>query len=214
MLIAPQAIHFVLRGDTRLDLTQILIRAESGDDDARADLIQASYQELHRIASAKMAEERQNHTLTSTALVHEVSLRLLTESQLPAGGRGQFYAYAAKAMRHYLIDHARSKGRQKRGGGRSRLSIDEAVLASREQRDDFLALNEALDELAQIAPRKARLVELRYFGGLSNLELADALQISPATVKRDWTVAKAWLLNELRESDPTVHSAERPNDGS
>lgn len=185
-----------------MDLTQILHQAESGSASARADLVQAAYGELCRIASAKMADERQNHTLTATALVNEVSMQLLTESQLPVTTRGQFFAYAAKAMRHYLIDHARMKGRQKRGGDRRKLEFDEAIMACQQQRDDFLALNEALDELAHVDPRKAQLVEMRYFGGMSNQEIARVLEISLATVKRDWTVARAWLLSELRDGEP------------
>lgn len=199
-----------------MDLTQILLQAESGSQSARAELIQAAYGELCRIASAKMANERQNHTLTSTALVNEVSMKLLTESQLPVANRGQFFAYAARAMRHYLIDHARTKGRQKRGGNRNRLGFDEAIVASQEQRDDFLALNEALDELAQIDPRKAQLVEMRYFGGMSNQEIASTLEISLATVKRDWTVARTWLQSELSDGETADGSEthQEPSNGS
>jgi RNA polymerase sigma factor (TIGR02999 family) len=180
-----------------LDVTQILQQAEAGDADARARLIQAAYEDLRQMAAARMTDERQNHTLTSTALVHEVSMKMLTESQLPVANRGQFFSYASKAMRHFLIDYARTRGRQKRGGDRNRFSFDEALVASHEQRDDLLALNDALEELAEIDPRKAQLVEMRYFGGLSNQDIAEALNISLATVKRDWTVAKAWLLKEL-----------------
>lgn len=183
-----------------MDVSQILLQAESGSSSARADLIQATYDELRRIAALKMADERQNHTLTSTALVHEVSMKLLTESQLPVSSRGQFFAYVATAMRHYLIDHARSRGRQKRGGNRQRFEFDDAMTACREQSDDLLALNDALESLAGIDPRKAQLVEMRYFGGLSSQETADALDISLATVKRDWIVARTWLLAELTEN--------------
>ncbi|MCH5375745.1 MAG: ECF-type sigma factor, partial [Planctomycetes bacterium] len=178
-------------------MTQILQQAEAGDADARARLIQAAYDDLRQMASARMTDERQNHTLTSTALVHEVSMKLLTDSQLPVANRGQFFSYASKAMRHFLIDYARTRGRQKRGGNRNKLSFDEALVASLEQRDELLALNDALEELAEIDPRKAQLVEMKYFGGLSNQDIAESLDISLATVKRDWTVAKAWLLKEL-----------------
>lgn len=146
-----------------------------------------------------MSDQRQDHTLTATALVHEVSLKLLDESQMPTTSRGQFLAYASKAMRNYLIDHARTKGRQKRGGNRERYSFEEAMQASNERRDDFLMLNDALEVLAQIEPRKSQVVEMRYFGGLSNQEIADSLQTSLATVKRDWTVAKTWLQKTLKE---------------
>lgn len=192
---------FLCAQDAALNITQLLQRADDGDPDARAQAVAAAYDRLRELATAKMAAERQNHTLTSTALVHEVSLKLLDESQLPMASRGQFLAYASKAMRNLLIDHARTKGRQKRGGGRERYSFDEAMQACSEQRDDFLALNEALTELAEIEPRKAHVVEMRYFGGLSNQEIAEALDTSLATVKRDWTVAKTWLQKTLREGD-------------
>ena len=183
-----------------MDFTQILHSAESGDASARAKLIQAAYDDLRQMAAGKMADQRQNHTLTSTALVHEVSMKMLAESQLPATSRQQFFAYASTAMRNLLIDHARTKGRQKRGGDRKQMSFEDAITASAEQRDDLLALDDALQALAELDPRKAQLVEMRYFGGLSNAEIAEALEISLATVKRDWTVAKAWLLKELRET--------------
>lgn len=182
-----------------MDLTELLKRANDGDQKARGDAIAATYERLRELAIARMSDERQNHTLTSTALVHEVSMKLLNESQVPMASRGQFLAYAAKAMRNYLIDHARTKGRQKRGGDRRRYSFEEALLASDQQRDEFLALNDALKVLAEIEPRKAQVVEMRYFGGLSNQEIADTLQTSLATVKRDWTVAKTWLQKTLTE---------------
>lgn len=189
-----------------MDITQILQQAESGDPSARADLIRAAYDDLRKLAAAKMADEKMNHTLTSTALVHEVSLKMLNDSQLPLTNRNQFFAYASKAMRHFLIDHARTKGRQKRGGDRNKFSFEEAMIACQEQRDDILALNDALEALAEVDPRKAQLVEMRYFGGMSNQEIADALNISLATIKRDWLVAKTWLLNELRKADSGENS--------
>ena len=184
-----------------MDLTQLLGQAENGDAKARANIIQAAYDDLRRLATAKMADERQNHTLTSTALVHEVAMKLLDDDDVPLASRGKFFAYASKAMRNLLIDHARTKGRQKRGGNRQRLAFDEAMTASTEQRDDFLALNAALDTLAELEPRKAQVVEMRYFGGLSNEEVASALNVSLATVKRDWAVAKTWLKCELSVAD-------------
>ncbi len=180
-----------------MDLTLELQRAERGDREARAKIIQAAYEDLRKLAAAKMSDQRLDHTLTSTALVHEVSIKILDDSQVPVANRGQFFAYASKAMRNVLIDHARTRGRQKRGGDRSRFTFDEAVIACREQRDDLLALNDALESLAEIDPRKAQVVEMRYFGGMSNQEIAEALETSLATVKRDWTVAKTWLMREL-----------------
>ena len=184
-----------------LNFTVLLQRARDGDKEARGAAISAAYDRLRELAGAKMLRERQDHTLTATALVHEVSVKLLNESQVPTASRGQFLAYASKAMRSYLIDHARTKGRQKRGGSREKYSFDEAMTASDERRDEFLALNDALEALAEMEPRKAQVVEMRYFGGLSNQEIADELQTSLATVKRDWTVAKTWLQKTLAETD-------------
>lgn len=180
-----------------MNLTEILQTAEAGDSDARAALVQAAYEDLRRIAAAKMAAERQDHTLSATALVHEVSMRILSDANVPAESRGQFFAYASRAMRNYLIDHARTRGRQKRGGDRKKVLIEEATIASAHQSEDLLALNEALDQLTELEPRKAQVVEMRYFGGLSLQEVADALDVSIATVKRDWDVAKMWLMGQL-----------------
>jgi RNA polymerase sigma-70 factor (ECF subfamily) len=180
-----------------VDLTQIIVAANTGDAAARANLVQAAYDDLRKLAAARMSGERLDHTLTSTALVNEVSLQMLNDSCMPAENRGQFFGYVATAMRNLLIDHARKRGRQKRGGGRQRFEFEEAVVASNEQSEDLLALNEALQKLADIDRRKSQVVEMRYFGGMTNDEVADALGISKASVKRDWTFAKGWLLNEL-----------------
>lgn len=177
-----------------MDLTLILQRAENGDNDARADAIQAAYKELRSLAASQMNRERLDHTLSSTALVHEVAIKLLDDDNVPTRNRGSFFAYAARAMRNYLIDYARTRGRQKRGGDCEVLSLDQALVASQEQSEELLALNEALDRLAEIDSRKAQVVEMRYFGGLSNKEIAEALNISVASVKRDWNVAKAWFI--------------------
>ncbi|MEM6692328.1 MAG: ECF-type sigma factor, partial [Planctomycetota bacterium] len=149
------------------------------------------------IAASTLAAERQDHTLTATALVHEVSIRLLDDSNTLPTDRAAFLGLAAKAMRNYLVDHARTKGRQKRGGDRTKLSLEEAFVAADEQSDDLLSLHDALSELAETEPRKAHVVELRYFGGLSNQETAETLGVSLATVKRDWEIARTWLLSRL-----------------
>ena len=180
-----------------MDITKILKSAKLGDQDARASLVQAAYEELRRLAGVQMRKERQDHTLTATALVNEVSLRMLNEADVPIDNRNQFFGYAARAMRNLLIDHARTKGRQKRGGNQKKVEFQEAVVACQEQRDDLLALNDALESLSELEPRQAQVVELRYFGGLSNQEVADSLGISLATVKRDWHVAKSWLACEI-----------------
>ena len=185
--------------DPSQEITQILQSIEAGDPDARAELIMAAYEDLRRLASGKMASERQNHTLTATALVNEVSAKFLGERTVPSENRGQFFAYAAKAMRNLLIDHARAKGRLIRGGDRDRVPLDEAEGIDQKQRDDLLALNDTLTAFAKVDPRKAQVVEMKYFGRMTNDEVADALEISLATVKRDWDVAKAWLYAELRD---------------
>ena len=180
-----------------MNVSQLLERAGNGDSDARRDLIQATYGQLRDLAAARMRAERADHTLTATALVHEVSLQLLETSGLTAATQPQFLALAAKAMRNLLIDHARGRGRQKRGGGLRKLSLDREVSLGDRPSEELLDLHEALDRFSEIDERKSQVVELRYFGGLSIEETAAALSVSPATVKRDWEVAKAWLLREL-----------------
>ena len=186
-----------------MELSDILRTANHGDEKARGQLIQSAYEELRKLANQKMQSQEQNHTLTATALVNEASIKLLDASHVPFENRKQFFAYASTAMRRLLIDHARGKGRQRRGGDKKKFSFDEALVACQEQRDDILALNEALDHLAELKPRCAQVVEMRYFGGMSNQEVADSLGVSLATVKRDWEVAKCWLLCELSNDEST-----------
>lgn len=179
------------------EITQILQIIEAGDPDARAKLIEAAYDDLRNLASRRMARERQDHTLTATALVHEVSIKLLGEGAVPEKTE-QFFAYAARAMRHLLIDHARTKGRLIRGGDRNRVPLeDNNANDSPSEHESLLELNEALDELANVDQRKAQIVELKYFGRMTNQEIADALGISITTVKREWEVARGWLFREL-----------------
>ncbi len=186
-----------------MDLSQLLQQAKLGDQSARADLVRVAYEDLRRIARGQMRDQSPNHTLTSTALVHEVSARLLEQSHVPQGSRGEFLAYAATAMRRVLIDHARAKGSHKRGGRRQKLQLDEALSAAEEQSAELLELDEALQALQEIDPRRSQVVEMRYFAGMSIEEIAEALVISPATVKRDWTVAKLWLARELNAGAPS-----------
>ncbi|HBE71111.1 MAG TPA: RNA polymerase subunit sigma-70 [Planctomycetaceae bacterium] len=184
-----------------MDITQILKSAADGDPDAKASVIEAAYDRLRRMAARQMSQERQDHTLTATALVHEVSAKFLADQRALPTDRAAFLGFAATAMRNLLVDHARTKGRQKRGGDRKKLAFEEAFVAAQEQSEDFLALNQAIQDLADAEPRKAKVVELRYFGGLSNQQVADALSISLATVKRDWEVARTWLMHELRTTE-------------
>ena len=161
----------------------------------------AIYDELRGLARACFRRERPGNTLQATALVNEVCLRLLAAGGLPGKNRSQFLAFVAKAMRHILLDHARERNRLKRGGGLKRVALDAALVVEEEPSLDLLALDEALERLAVVDARKAEVVELRYFGGMSVEEVAEHLHVSPTTVKRDWEVARTWLQEELKKGD-------------
>ena len=184
------------------DVTRLLLEARSGADEAQNHLFTVVYGELRALARARLQHERADHTLSTTALVHEAYLRIVDATQLEWSDRTHFYAVAAQAMRRILVDWARARSRAKRGGGAAAASLDvlaeAGIEAVAEQRvDAFLALDEALDHLARLDPRKARVVECRYFAGLTIEETADALDLSPTTVKADWTLARAWLHRAL-----------------
>jgi RNA polymerase sigma-70 factor (ECF subfamily) len=175
-----------------------LLRAWSkGDQGALDELVPLVEAELRRLARIYMARERRGHTLQATALVNEAFLRLAGARRLRWDDRAHFLGIAARLMRQVLVDHARSRGYQKRGAGAQRVSLDEALLASPGPSLDVVALDRALDALAAVDERKSRVVELRFFGGLSVEETADLLHLSNDTIKRDWRLAKLWLLREL-----------------
>ncbi|MFN0105030.1 MAG: sigma-70 family RNA polymerase sigma factor [Bryobacteraceae bacterium] len=181
-------------------VTEILTAASRGDSSAREELVPLLYAELRRLARQRLVHERPNHTLQPTALVHEAYVRLIDQSRIEWQNRSQFFAVAAETMRRVLVDYARRRQAHKRGGAAMQVSLEEAEAHG--QRDEgqaasVLALEAALTELARIDPRKGRLVELRFFGGLSIEEAAKALGVSPGTVMRDWTIAKAFLKKEL-----------------
>jgi RNA polymerase sigma-70 factor, ECF subfamily len=178
-------------------ITQLLVDWGNGDQAALERLMPLVYGELRRLAHQYMRGERPGHTLQTTALVNEAYIRLTGYRRVRWQERAQFFALAAQLMRRILIEHARSRDRQKRGGGTVRVMLDEAEVLSPERSRELLALDEALTELAKIDQRKARVVELRFFGGLDNKEIAEVLRISPNTVTRDWQVAEAWLRREL-----------------
>jgi RNA polymerase sigma factor (TIGR02999 family) len=163
-------------------------------------LLPIVYQELRRLAASYLRRERPGQTLQPTALVHEAYLRLLKDKPDRWKNRAHFCAIAAHSMRQILIERARARGAQKRGGAQPRVTLDEALVAGGNRGIDLVALDEALERLAAIDPEQARLVELRFFGGLTVEETAEAMDISPATVKRHWTVARAWLARELEGS--------------
>jgi RNA polymerase sigma factor (TIGR02999 family) len=178
-------------------VTSLLARIGRGDEHAFDDLFPLVYAELRRIAAREMRRERPGRTLQATALVHEAYLRLVKDATLSAANRGQFLGIAAHAMREILIERARARVAQKRGGGAARVTLDDALSSTPGLSIDVLALDEALHRLARLDARHARVVELRYFGGLSVDDTAAAMDLSPATVKRAWTLARAWLYREL-----------------
>ena len=179
------------------EVTNLLIELKNGNRDAESRLMPLVYGELRRLAGLYMRGERPGHTLQATALVHEAYLRLVGYEDVDWQNRAHFFGVAANLMRRILVDHARAKQAKKRGGGDQKVSLDQAVLVRPEAPEQFLALDEALERLAKRDPRQARIVELRYFGGLSEEETAEVLQISVRTVKRDWSVARAWLYQQL-----------------
>jgi RNA polymerase sigma factor (TIGR02999 family) len=176
------------------DVTRMLSQIEQGDPAAAEQLLPLIYDELRKLAAAKLAQEKQGQTLQATALVHEAYLRLVGgKASADWNGRGHFFAAAAEAMRRILIENARRKSRVKHGGGLARVELNEADVVSHLEPDELLALDEAMSRLAVEDAAKAKLVELRYFAGLSNEEAAEFLGISTATAKRHWRYAKAWL---------------------
>ena len=178
------------------DITRLLAEWSDGDEAARAKLVDLVYAELHRLARSYMRRERPGHMLQTTALIHEAYLRL--EGQhVRWQTRAHFFAVAAQVMRHILVDHARSRQRAKRGDGARELSLSDVVVISDARGEELLAVNEALNSLTSVDPRKGRVFELRYFGGMSVDETAEALKVSPATVARDWRMARAWLRREI-----------------
>ena len=183
------------------DLTALLLAWGDGDETALARLVPIVHDELHRIAGACMAGEKGNHTLQATALVNEAYLRLIQIQRINWQNRAHFLAMAARLMRRILVDFARSKQYLKRGGGAVNVSLAPDVALSAEPGRDLVALDDALEALAKIDARKSRVIEMRFFGGLSVTETAEALRVSPETVMRDWKLAKAWLLQQLRSTD-------------
>ena len=181
-------------------VTQLLANWSHGDRAALEKLTPLVYEELRRLAHRYMEGQRPNHTLQTTALVNEAYLRLADQRKPNFTNRSHFFAVAAKAMRQILVDHAKASQRQKRGAGASKLELNEAAMISPEQPRAILDLNDALERLAILDSRKAQVVELRYFGGLKEDEIADVLKISTVTVRRDWVFARAWLYSELHHA--------------
>jgi RNA polymerase sigma factor (TIGR02999 family) len=183
--------------DASQDVTVLLQAWGQGDETALKQLTPLVYAELRRLARHYMARERASPTLETGALLNEAFLRLVSWKEARFQNRAHFYGLAAQLMRRVLVDHARSRGYRKRGGGARPVSLDEAIVVSPERSPDIVALDEALERLANVDERKSKVVELRFFGGLSVEETAEVLKVSPFTVARDWTLAKAWLSREL-----------------
>lgn len=182
------------------DVTQILKALEAGDPLAAKELLPVVYRELHQLATAKMRQERGDHTLQPTALVHEAFLRLVGDVDLNRWeGRAHFFSAAAEAMRRILIDHVRHKNAAKRGGKLQRLDINEMLSFDESKVDSLLELDSALEKLGQLDPMLVKVVELRFFAGLSVEQTAEALNVSDRTIKRHWAYARAWLQRELEE---------------
>ena len=182
------------------DLVQVVERASRGDEQAVSQLMPLVYEELRRLARGYVNRERAQ-TLQPTALVHEVYMRLLKDKKKDWRTRAHFVVIAALSMRQILIERARARAAEKRGGDRARVTLDEGLIATDSDTVDLLVVDAALTRLAEINPRQARLVELRFFGGLTVEESAEALRVSVATVKRDWAVAKAWLQREISRGE-------------
>ncbi|MBX7221991.1 MAG: sigma-70 family RNA polymerase sigma factor [Blastocatellia bacterium] len=179
------------------DLTQLLLEWSNGNAAARDKLMPVVYDELRRLASYYLRAERVDHTLQTTALVHEAYLRLINWQNIQWQNRAHFFALAAHIMRNILVDHARANRAVKRGGWEPAVTLDQAAVVSQEWAGELLALHDALAELELLAPQQSRIVELRFFGGLTVEETAEVLKVSPRTVKREWSTARAWLLREL-----------------
>ena len=187
--------------DSSKQVTQLLANWSQGNLEARDALMPLVYNELRKLAASYLRRERSDHTLQATALVNEAYLRLVEQDNVNWQDRHHFFGAAANLMRRVLVDHARAHVAEKRGSGLPKVALTEAIAMSQERPADLLALDEHLTRLAALDPQQGRIVELRVFAGLTVEETAEILGISPATVKRDWAVAKAWLVHEIRRED-------------
>ena len=182
------------------EVTQLLVAWSNGDRSARDELMPLVYEELRRLAHRYMDRERPDHTLQTSALVNEAYLRLIDQKDVHWQNRAHFFGIAAQMMRRILVDYARKRGFVKRGGDLRSVPIEQVMIVSPERAEEVVALDEALKALAEIDGRKTQIIELRFFGGLSIEETAEVLGVSPGTVMRDWTLAKAWLRREMKDS--------------
>ena len=186
---------------TRTDVTLLLNEISGGNQNAAAALVSLLYDELHEIAARYLQHERRDHTLQATALIHEAYLRLVDQKNVEWKNRSHFFGVAAQLMRRILVDYARSHQAIKRGGSVPKISLDDAIVFSKEQPENLVALDQLLTRLSAVDSQQGQIVELRFFAGLSVEETAEIMDISPATVKRDWAMAKVWLARELKAGD-------------
>jgi RNA polymerase sigma-70 factor, ECF subfamily len=195
--------------DQDLGVTGLLQAWSGGNANALERIVVLLYPELHKIAQRCLTRERPGHTLQATALVNEAYLRLVDIHSIQWRDRVHFFAVGARIMRRILVDHARSKGNAKRGGGGIRLDFNEALVVSTKSDPALVRMDDALTQLASFDPRKAQIVEMRYFGGLNANEIASVLGVSPQTVNRDWSLAKSWLAREMMSGEPNVAMSSR-----
>ena len=187
--------------DSNTDATRVLVSARQGDQEAAEELLPLVYQELRGLAGRYLRGQRPGHTLQPTALVHEAYLRLIRQKDAGPADRSHFVGLAARAMRSILVDHARARMTAKRGGGQQRVPLDDAVSLFESRSADLLTVDEALKQLAEFDERQSRIVELRFFGGLTTDEAADVLGTSTRTVEREWRMARAWLRRQVQPED-------------
>ena len=187
-----------MKADAPPGISKLLVAWGNGDQEALNQLIPVVYEELHRLASRYMRRESPGHTLQTSALVNEAYLKLVDQKKVRWQNRAHFFGVAAQLMRRILVDHARSRSRLKRGDGAMKLSLDPAAIAGSDKAEDFLYLDHALSGLAEVDPRKGRIVEMKIFCGLNTEEIAEVEKVSPSTIEREWRKARAWLHREIR----------------
>lgn len=198
-IIAPNAHFHPMNTNSSEVITQLLLAWGNGDKEALNKLLPLVHEELRRLASRQMRRERPGHTLQTTALVNEAYCKLVNQKNVRWQNRAHFFGIAAQLMRRILVDHAKGQARAKRGGGLPKISLDDNTLLSPERSAELVVLDEALKRLAEFDPQKSRIVEMKFFGGLTNEEIAEVEQISKRTVIREWRKAKAWLFNEIQQ---------------
>lgn len=203
MWIASRPLGVSVGPELSKQVSELLANWNKGDPDAREALMPLVYNELRKLAASHLRRERADHTLQPTALVHEVYLRLAEQKNVQWQDKSHFFGVTAQLMRRVLVDHARSHMADKRGSGFPKVSLNEAIVMSRERPAELLALDESLTQLASTDPQQGRIVELRVFAGLTIEQTAEVLGISRATVKRDWSLAKAWLMREIDKAEPS-----------